>query len=145
MTLYTDLVKTAKTEGINRFVVGAAIIEKGRVLLLQRPKEEFKGGIYELPSGKVEREEKLDAALRREVEEETGLQIKEITTYIGHFDYVSGRGKKTRQFNFAVKVKDSSNIRLTEHDDYLWQGVDNIREVNLTESVRSIVVKCVIR
>ena len=145
MMAYEDLVRSAQKESINRFVVGAVIIEKGKVLLLQRPKEDFRGGIYELPSGKVEREEKLDTALRREVEEETGLQIKEITTYIGHFDYVSGRGKKTRQFNFAVKVKDSSNIRLTEHDDYLWQGVDNIREVNLTESVRSIVVKCVIR
>jgi len=78
------------------------------------------GGIYELPSGKVEPAEALDVALIREVEEETGLKVASIEQYLGSFDYLSGSGKKSRQFNFVVEVRATEPVRLTEHDEYQW-------------------------
>ena len=122
----------------NRFVVGAVILKNDKVLLLERPKEDFMGGIYELPSGKVEGGESLDVALYREVEEETDLRIREIKKYLGHFDYESKSGKKTRQFNFAVTVEKPLEVRLEEHEDYAWVDKNQLHEYPVTDSVKQI-------
>jgi 8-oxo-dGTP diphosphatase len=57
-----------------------------KVWLLQRSEDDSMGGIFELPSGKVETGEALDVALIREVEEETGLDVVNLREYLGHFD-----------------------------------------------------------
>jgi 8-oxo-dGTP diphosphatase len=132
-----SLAENALKEGIQRFVVGAVIMKDSKFLLLQRPKDDFMGGIFELPSGKVEENEKLDIALKREVKEETGLEIEKILRYLGHFDYLSGSGKKTRQFNFLILVKEA-NIVLTEHDSFAWAEKAELEKYPLTESVRKI-------
>ena len=130
--------KGAQEDGINRYVVGAVIQRDSSVLLLKRPKDDFMGGIYELPSGRVEDGESLDIALYREVEEETGLKIREIKRYLGHFDYESKSGEKTRQFNFAVTVGESLEIKLQEHDNYAWANKDQLQQYPITDSVKQI-------
>ena len=54
--------------------VGALILNRDRILMAQRGKEPLKGW-WSLPGGLVETGESLDAAVRREVLEETGLEI----------------------------------------------------------------------
>ena len=130
--------KEAQQSGINRYVVGAIIQRDTSVLLLERPKDDFMGGIYELPSGRVEDGESFDIALYREVEEETGLRIKEIKKYLGHFDYESKSGKKTRQFNFAVTVGEPLEIKLQEHNNYAWANKDQLQQYPVTDSVRQV-------
>jgi 8-oxo-dGTP diphosphatase len=135
---YDDLISKANVEGINRYVVGAVIVNDSRILLLQRPINDFMGGIYELPSGEVEEGESLDVALLREVEEETGMNISKISQYIGHFDYESKSGKKTRQFNFAVNVSPFLEIKLTEHDSYIWSKREELYKYQVTDSVKNV-------
>jgi len=135
---YKNLMKGVQEDGINRYVVGAVIQRDSSVLLLKRPKDDFMGGIYELPSGRVEDGESLDIALYREVEEETGLKIREIKRYLGHFDYESKSGEKTRQFNFAVTVGESLEIKLQEHDNYAWANKDQLQQYPITDSVKQI-------
>jgi 8-oxo-dGTP diphosphatase len=118
--LFTQLATEARCDGVHQLVVGAVIANDGHVLLLRRPQNDFMGDIYELPSGKVEPDETLDTALRREVEEETGLEIIDIIGYLGSFDYNSASGKKSRQFNFTTTVAAAEPIHLQEHDAYLW-------------------------
>jgi 8-oxo-dGTP diphosphatase len=131
-----QLVSQAVDDGVQQLVVGAIVQHEGTVLLLKRPADDFMGGIYELPSGKVEGAETLDIATAREVEEETGLVVTELTDYLGSFDYTSGSGKKTRQFNFAVTVVDAEEIKLTEHDSYLWVSLND--ELPVTEAVKEV-------
>ena len=135
---YENLIKEAQKFKINRYVVGAVIQKNSSILLLKRPKDDFMGEIYELPSGKVEENEPLDEALYREVEEETGLKVKEIKEYLGHFDYESKSGEKTRQFNFVVTVKEPIEIRLQEHEDYVWVDKDQLYQYPITDCVKKI-------
>ncbi len=132
----SDLVDTARADGIAQLVVGAVIVDSDRVLLLRRPAEDFMGGIYELPSGKVDPGETLDGALAREVAEETGLTVDRIGAYLGAFDYLSGSGRPSRQFTFAVTVAAPGPIKLTEHDEYRWHPLDD--DPPVTEAVRSL-------
>ncbi len=54
--------------------VGALIFEDGKILLVERGKEPLKG-YWSLPGGIVETGEKLEEGIRREVAEETGLDV----------------------------------------------------------------------
>lgn len=115
-----DLTRQDTADGVQQQVVGAVIDHKGQILLLQRPVDDFRGGTWELPSGKVEPGEDLITALHREVTEESGLTIAEITGYLGAFDYTSGSGKHSRQHTWSVTVTGTDDLRLTEHDAHTW-------------------------
>ncbi len=65
-------------------VAGALVIdERGRALLALRNEEPAKDS-WNIPAGFMERGESAEEAARREVQEETGLQI-ELTGYLGSF------------------------------------------------------------
>ncbi|MBI1791592.1 MAG: NUDIX hydrolase [Acidobacteria bacterium] len=58
--------------------VGAIILDGDRVLLVERGKPPQQG-LWSLPGGAVETGETLDAAVRREILEETGLEIEPLS------------------------------------------------------------------
>lgn len=57
-----------------QIAVGAIVIHDDALLMVQRANDPGKG-LWSLPGGRVERGEYLADALRREVEEETGLTV----------------------------------------------------------------------
>lgn len=134
MNRYQTLLHEAVQEGITRFAVGGIIVRSRKVLLLERPQEDFMGGLYELPSGKVEVGESLDAALIREVKEETGFEVADIGTHVGHFDYLSKGGIVTRQFNFQVEVTDGA-LTLTEHVGFAWVELEALGVYSISDQV----------
>ncbi|MER7576926.1 NUDIX hydrolase [Streptomyces sp. NPDC126514] len=136
--LLDDLIHAADADGIAKHVVGAVIPNaEGKVLLLHRAAADYLGGLWELPSGGVDAGETLTEALHREVAEETGLTVTAIETYLGHFDYRSRSGKKTRQFNFTAHVThESDTVKLTEHNAHLW--ADHTEQQQVSSAVRSV-------
>ena len=144
MELYELLIRKGKQEGIVKNVVGAIILnEKNKVLIMSRKTDDFMGGIDELPSGNMEKGENIYDALIREVKEETNLDVVNVKSYIGSFDYISGSGKKVRQYNFVLDVKNTENIILTEHDEYNWLTIEEIRKSNkITDEVKYILEIC---
>lgn len=63
------------TEVAQQLVVAAVLVRDGRVLLCRRPLAKRHGGLWELPGGKVHAGESDEAALRRELAEELGLEL----------------------------------------------------------------------
>ena len=60
-------------------VVAAALIDaQGRVLIAERPAGKWQAGRWEFPGGKVEPDESEEAAVRRELHEELGVQVQDL-------------------------------------------------------------------
>ncbi len=72
--------------------VGAVIVDEGRVLLVRRGTEPFKGH-WSLPGGLLELGESIAEGVIREVREETGLVVKplELIEFLDRIHRESGR------------------------------------------------------
>ncbi len=62
--------------------MAAAIIEQeGKVLLTRRKLHVHQGGLWEFPGGKQEANETLEACLQRELKEEIGVEVTDLTYF----------------------------------------------------------------
>jgi len=142
--LLKELNKKLENDGIEKVVVGAVIFLDNKVLLLERLPDEFKGGLVELPSGTVEFKEAIVDSLKREVKEETDLDILELNRYIDFFDYLSSSGKKVRQFNFVVTVGPGKvQISQLEHSRFLLFDPlgDDFQSLNISAETKEVIQK----
>lgn len=85
--------------------IGASTVvfdDDGRVLIVQRAKPPFEGR-WSLPGGHIEPGETAEAAARREVGEETGIEVT-ILGHLTHFDVPQrdGDGRIVRTFGLEV-------------------------------------------
>ena len=60
--------------------VGALIFDQDKLLIVERAGDPFKG-FWSLPGGILETGEKLEAGVRREVLEETGLKVEPLSVF----------------------------------------------------------------
>lgn len=67
---------TATTPAPPGHVVAGAVVRDGRVLLAQRTRPAELAGLWELPGGKAEPGESIEAALVRELREELGVEVR---------------------------------------------------------------------
>lgn len=140
MNFYEYLENRAKDDGIEKIVVGAMITnDNDEILLMKRKEDDFMGGIFEIPGGNAEDGEGIYEVLEREIKEETNFDLKRVISYINYFDYLSGSGKKSRQFNFKVEVT-GGPIILTEHDTYRWVNLDEIETQNVSDAVKESLI-----
>lgn len=144
MKIENLLEERAKEDGIEKIVVGGVVTnENNEVLILRRKSDDFLGGIDELPSGKLESGESIFEGLIREIKEETNLDVDKICGYIDFFDYLSGSGKKSRQYNFWVKTKSTKEVKLTEHDEYKWLRIEECyKNKNITPKTMTTIYIC---
>ena len=62
--------------------VGIIIGADGKILISKRPENVMLGGLWEFPGGKVESGESITDALHRELKEELGINVNEVTEFI---------------------------------------------------------------
>lgn len=101
---------------------------QGRVLLLQRSRSS-KGnpGRWEFPGGKVDAGESFDAALARELREETGLAV-ELTASFGTCE--SKLGNRRIVYLIMEGVAQSTDVQLSaEHEAHQWIAPEHFADV----------------
>ena len=135
-----EILASTRREGFDRIVAGAVIIRDGRALILRRKADDYMGGMFEIPSGRLDGDETLAEALSREVEEETGLRVASIDRYLGSFDYSSRSGRKTRQLNLLIQVH-ASDVTLSEHDAFEWVREDEIGDYGASDKTSAIIAE----
>ncbi len=79
--------------------VGGVVIEGDHVLLIRRGKEPLKGE-WSIPGGMLELGESLTEGVRREVREETGLEVKPLETVCA-FDRIQKNGSRV-QYHYVI-------------------------------------------
>ncbi|MFF8373476.1 NUDIX domain-containing protein [Streptomyces lydicus] len=131
---------TWESPDIDRYVAAAAVLRDQKVLVVRRNSDDFMGGVWELPSGKVDTGESIQQALERELKEETGLGLRATGSIVGTFDYESRSGRRTRQVTFAVAA-DGTDVTLTEHDAAEWINVEQAATWPVTEETRHVILK----
>ncbi|MCP2343286.1 NUDIX domain-containing protein [Actinomadura rupiterrae] len=117
------LAARAVRDGIGKLVVGAVVHDQGKVLILRRsPTDPFLPGIEELPSGGVDDGESLADALARELAEEIGWDgpLDLDAGFVATFDYLTGSGRRARQFTFGLPSNASAVVLSDEHVGFRW-------------------------
>ena len=110
---------------VQRIAMKAVIVKDGKVLVLREAATYGDGtqtGRYHMPGGRVEIGENFEDALKREVREETGLEvIIEYPIYVGEWRPVIRGVPHQIVGTFFVCTPTTDEITLsTEHDDYKW-------------------------
>jgi 8-oxo-dGTP diphosphatase len=122
-----------------QLAVSGAIFRDGRVLVVRRARSPGKG-FYSLPGGRVEFGESLHTALRREVDEETGLRI-EILGLAGWREVLPGDsgGGHYLIMSFAARWTAGEPALNDEHDDFKWIDPDRLGDLSVTGGLSEVI------
>lgn len=105
---------------------GAIVLNNAReVLVLRRSDtDERRPGQWDLPGGHVEYGESFEVALRREVTEETGLDIGDTEPRLVYASSAAFDEVSVTWLFFVAKSPETDVLVSPEHDEYKWVGLD---------------------
>jgi len=128
--------------------VGAVIIDRNRVLLVRRANEPLKGE-WSVPGGAVEVGETLEAAVAREVREETGLEV-DVGPMVEVLDRlcfdVDGRTRfHYVLIDFVCRPTGGTLMAATDAEAAAWAGLGELAEYGIAESTVGVIRKAIDR
>ncbi len=98
--------------------VGVLLHADGAFLLTSRPEGKVYAGYWEFPGGKLEADESVEQALRRELQEEIGLTIHDCMLWkTERIDYPHA----LVQLNFCKVTQWSGDLQMLESQSFAWQ------------------------
>jgi 8-oxo-dGTP diphosphatase len=123
--------------------VGGVVIQRGRVLLVRRGSEPLKGE-WSIPGGVVELGEDLAQAARRELKEETGLEVKPLEV-LAVFDRIHRQGRRVKYHfvivDFACRLRRGRLKPASDVLDARWVRRQDLPQYNLTERATAVVLQ----
>jgi 8-oxo-dGTP diphosphatase len=122
--------------------VGALIFDGTRILLVERGKEPLKG-YWSLPGGILETGEKLEEAIRREVLEETGLEVEPLSLF-EVFERIMPDPDGRAEYHYVLidyvcrpvggRLQAASDVSAAE-----WVAEQNVRDFRLTDGTLAVI------
>ena len=107
--------------------VAALVIHNNKLLILKRAEDDpVNPKMWSFQGGKVEQGETLEEALRRELNEETGLE-----GVVQDLIYATTIFLKERQLillHYLVDVTKTNVTLSNEHSDYMWVTLDKLEK-----------------
>lgn len=104
-----------------------------KVLLIQRAADDHWPLHFEFPRGKCDTgpNEKVIPCLKREVKEETGLDIEPVE-FLGKFEYIADKGKrKSICYNYLCEMKNPNQEIKLSHEHRTFKWITQIGEAEL--------------
>lgn len=112
-----------KINDINFVCRSCAVIRNGDKVLFQKRKNDK---YYALPGGKIEVLETVEAALKRELKEELGVEVevKDVVSVVENFFEFNNEKVHQYIFSYEVKLLDDKYNNLDE-----FEGIETLKEV----------------
>lgn len=126
-----------------RVGVGAVVLHEGRVLLVRRGRAPALG-LWSVPGGLVELGETTVDAARREVEEETGLDVR-IAGLVGVLDRVTRDADGRVRYHWVLVdylAYPQSNDTITAGSDAAevrWVTIDEVERLPITDGLADMI------
>ena len=123
--------------------VGAVVVRDGKALIVKRAHEPRKGE-WSLPGGRVELGESLEDATRREIKEETGLDV-EVGPLVEVFDRVHHLDGRVR-YHFVIVdylcVAQAGEARAGDDaEDVAWVSADELETYGVNPHAAAVIRK----
>jgi len=121
--------------------VGGVVVHRGRVLLVRRGREPLKGQ-WSIPGGLLELGEELTAGVRRELKEETGLEVEPLEA-LAVFDRIFREGSRVRYHyvivDYACRWKRGRLRPASDVLDARWVRREDLPKYKLSEMATKVI------
>jgi 8-oxo-dGTP diphosphatase len=121
--------------------VGGVVVRRGRVLLIRRGTEPLKGA-WSIPGGLLELGEELAEGVRRELKEETGLEVEPLEV-LTVFDRIFRDGARVRYHyvivDYACRWKRGRLRPASDVLDARWVRRQDLPQYHLSEKAASVI------
>ncbi len=125
--------------------VKALIVNQNKVLLLREASydEGINEGKWDVPGGRINPEESIIEGLRREVREESGLEIDlgEVLGVFDTFSMIKGEECHIVRIFYKAEAKSTEIVLSDDHDAYAWVTLEDLKDKELVSSLPELIQK----
>ena len=123
--------------------VGGVVIDRDRALLIRRGNEPLKGE-WSIPGGMLELGEELAAGVRRELKEETGLDVEPLECILV-FDRIMRKGERVKYhyviIDYLCRKKRGRLRPASDVIDARWVRRKDLPQYHLTELATAVILR----
>jgi len=125
------------------FIVATAVLVKDNKFLILKRKKGIHANKWSFPGGKVKKGEDLIKALKREVKEETNLDIENIKK-ISEYEYKRPNGDITLGYCFSAVPKNTEVTEVIldkESLEFKWISKDELKNYDYIKEIEKDILK----